>query len=78
MSKQKCRQTVLAPTYAGPINRMMMLPQSESGYLVYSTREKVWGEGFVSFALNQSLKELYLSLFAETCMNLAFVLNQAA
>jgi len=43
MSKQKCRQTVLAPTYAGPINRMMMLPQSESGYLVYSTREKVIG-----------------------------------
>ena len=44
-SKQKCRQTVLAPTYAGPINRMMMLPRSESGYLVYSTREKVRGEG---------------------------------
>jgi len=46
-----CRQTFLAPTYGGPINKLFVLPKRVAGtkqvvpspYLVYTTPEKVVG-----------------------------------
>jgi WD40 repeat protein len=48
--QQQCLKTALAPAYAGPVNKMLMLPQSDSSYLAYATFDKVIG--LVKFPLD--------------------------
>eukprot|EP00698_Gefionella_okellyi_P011922 TRINITY_DN3180_c0_g1_i1.p1 TRINITY_DN3180_c0_g1~~TRINITY_DN3180_c0_g1_i1.p1 ORF type:complete len:925 (+),score=187.18 TRINITY_DN3180_c0_g1_i1:141-2915(+) len=37
------RKTVLAPTYSGPINKLLLVPKHDNQYIAYSTQEKVIG-----------------------------------
>ena len=39
---KQCTKTLLGPTYAGPINKLLTIPEdAENKILAYSTREKV-------------------------------------
>jgi WD40 repeat protein/Ca2+-binding EF-hand superfamily protein len=48
--RAECISTALAPAYAGPVTRMLLLSQAESTYMAYATFDKV--VGLVKFPLD--------------------------
>eukprot|EP00668_Euglena_longa_P012013 GGOE01014437.1.p1 GENE.GGOE01014437.1~~GGOE01014437.1.p1 ORF type:complete len:932 (-),score=199.66 GGOE01014437.1:205-3000(-) len=42
-TSRQCTQTVLSPTYGGPLNRILPVGQGEQQYIIYTTHEKVVG-----------------------------------